>query len=146
MLKTEVSNDPPNNTIIATAGDYDDNIRAIGDQIANLSLKDAKELSDYLKEVHGIDPAKGGSMQYVPDTPLVPQEEKAEFDVVLESFDKAKKISLIKTMRTMTEMGLKEAKEFVEGVPKVVKAGVSKDDAESAKAALEEAGGQVSIK
>src|SRR5438045_3215419 len=123
--------------------------KKLGDQIVELTLKQAKELSDYLKDVHGIEPAAGGAMMM----PMAggaagaaaPVEEKTEFDVVLESFGE-KKIDVIKVVRTLTSLGLKEAKDLVEGAPSKVKEGVSKEDADKAKKELEEAGGKVSIK
>jgi large subunit ribosomal protein L7/L12 len=75
-----------------------------------------------------------------------PEEEKTEFDVMLEEVPADKKIAVLKVVRSLTGLGLKEAKELVEAAPKPVKEGVSKDDAEDAKKQLEEAGGKVSVK
>ena len=120
----------------------------LGEKIIGLTLKQAKELSDYLEEVHGIKPAAGGGMMMAPTTggpgPAAVVE-KTEFDVVLEGFGD-KKIGVIKVVRSLTSLGLKEAKDLVEGVPSKVKEGVSKEDAEKAKKELEEAGATVSIK
>lgn len=122
--------------------------KELGDKIVQLTLKQAKELSDYLEEVHGIKAAAGGGMMM----PIAPQEqvevkaEKTEFDVVLEGFDDAKKIAVIKEVRAATALGLKEAKELVEKHPSKVKEGISKEDAEKLKAALEAAGAKVSVK
>ena len=124
-------------------------IKELGDKIVELTLKDAKELSDYLKDVHGIEPAAGGAVMMA--GPVGGGEEGAaaevqtEFDVVLEGFGD-KKIGVIKVVRGVTGLGLKEAKELVEGVPSKVKEGISKEDAEKLKAELEEAGATVSIK
>jgi large subunit ribosomal protein L7/L12 len=121
----------------------------LGDKIIGLTLKQAKELSDYLEEVHGIKPAAGGAVMMagpVGDGGGAPaKEEKTEFDVVLEGFGD-KKIGVIKVVRTITSLGLKEAKDLVEGVPSKVKEGVSKEEADKIKKELEEAGATVSIK
>ena len=124
-------------------------IKTLGDQIAELTLKQAKDLSDYLKEEHGIEPAAGGGA-VVMAGPAGPADEggaaeKTEFDLVLTGFGD-KKIGVIKEVRALTGLGLKEAKELVEGVPSKVKEGVSKDEAEEAKKKLEDAGASVEIK
>ncbi len=120
----------------------------LGEKIVGLTLKEAKELSDYLEEVHGIKPAAGGAMMMAapPDggAPTAVAE-KTEFDVVLEGFGD-KKIGVIKVVRAVTSLGLKEAKDLVEAVPAKIKEGLSKEDAEKLKRELEEAGGTVSIK
>jgi large subunit ribosomal protein L7/L12 len=121
----------------------------LGEKIIALTLKQAKELSDYLEEVHGIKPAAGGAMMIAPSGdggggPAV-AEVQTEFNVILEGFGD-KKIGVIKVVRSLTSLGLKEAKDLVEGVPSKVKEGVSKEDAEKAKKELEEAGATVSIK
>jgi large subunit ribosomal protein L7/L12 len=124
--------------------------KELGDKIVALTLKQAKELSDYLEDVHGIKAAAGGAvMMAAPGAgggAAAPAEAKTEFDVVLEGFDAAKKIGVIKVIRALTNLGLKEAKDLVEGAPGKVKEGVSKEDAEKAKKELEEAGGKVSVK
>lgn len=122
----------------------------LGDKIINLTLKQAKELSDYLEEVHGIKPAAGGAVMMAAPSDgggggAAVKEEKTEFDVVLEGFGD-KKIGVIKVVRAITGLGLKEAKDLVEGVPSKVKEGVSKEDAEKYKKELEEGGATVSIK
>jgi large subunit ribosomal protein L7/L12 len=123
--------------------------KELGDKIVGLTLKQAKELSDYLEEIHGIKPAAGGAA-VVMAAPSgegggAAKEEKTEFDVMLEGFGD-KKIGVIKVVRAATALGLKEAKDLVEGVPAKVKEGISKEDAEKLKRELEEAGGTVSIK
>jgi len=123
-------------------------IKNLGDQIAELSLKQAKGLSDYLESEYGIEPAAGGAV--VAQMPAGADgddaaEEQTEFNVVLTSFGE-KKIGVIKEVRSMTSLGLKEAKELVEGVPSNVKEGVSKDEAEEVKKKLEDAGASVEIK
>jgi large subunit ribosomal protein L7/L12 len=124
--------------------------KELGDKIVALTLKQAKELSDYLEEVHGIKAAAGGAVMMAAapgaGAAAAPAEAKTEFDVVLEGFDAAKKIGVIKVIRAITSLGLKEAKDLVEGAPSKVKEGISKEDADKAKKELEEAGAKVSIK
>jgi len=123
--------------------------KTLGDQIAGLTLKDAKILSDYLKEVYGIEPAAGGGVVMAAPGAAAPgaeaAAEKTEFDVVLEGFGD-NKIAVIKVVRGATGLGLKEAKDLVEGVPSKVKEGISKADAEKLKKELEESGAKVAIK
>ena len=136
----------------APAAEFSDAIKEMGDKIVGLTLKEAKELSDYLKDVHGIEPAAGGGavMMAAPgagggEDGGGAAEEQTEFDVSLDGFGD-NKIAVIKVVRTATGLGLKEAKEAVEGAPTKIKEGVSKEDAEKLKAELEEAGASVSIK
>ena len=133
----------------AAVAEYSDVTKDLGDKIVGLTLKEAKELSDYLKDEHGIEPAAGGGAVMITDPDGAgggaAAEEQTEFDVVMESFGD-QKIGVIKAIRGITGLGLKEAKELVEGAPSKVKEGVSKEDAEKAKADLEEAGATVSIK
>jgi len=122
----------------------------LGDKIVKLTLKEAKELSDYLEEVHGIKAAAGGAVMMAAPAGgdgggAAAAEAKTEFDVILEGFGD-KKIGVIKVVRAITGLGLKEAKDLVEGVPGKVKEGVSKEDADKIKKELEEAGATVSIK
>jgi large subunit ribosomal protein L7/L12 len=133
--------------------EYSAATKKLGDEIVGLTLKQAKELSDYLKEVHGIEPAAGGGVvMAMPGAGgaggAAPEAaaEKTEFDVVLEAYGDNKKIGVIKVVRQATNLGLKEAKDLVEGVPSKVKEGISKADAEKLKKELEEAGATVSIK
>jgi large subunit ribosomal protein L7/L12 len=125
-------------------------IKTIGDQIAGLTLVQAVELKNYLKETYKIEPAAGGGMMMAPAAaaagPAEKPAEKTEFTPVLESYDAAKKINVIKVVREITQLGLKEAKDLVEGAPKPVKENVSKDEAEAIKKKLEEGGGKVTIK
>jgi large subunit ribosomal protein L7/L12 len=129
--------------------EYSDVTKDLGEKIVGLTLKEAKELSDYLENEHGIKAAAGGgvmmAMPAAGDGGGAVAEAQTEFDVILEGFGD-KKIGVIKEVRALTGLGLKEAKDLVEGVPKPVKEGVSKEDAEAAKAKLEEAGATVSIK
>lgn len=122
----------------------------LGEKIVGLTLKEAKELSDYLEEVHGIKPAAGGAVMMAAPAAgagggAAAAAEKTEFDVVMENFG-AQKIGVIKVVRAATGLGLKEAKDLVEGVPAKIKEGISKEDAEKLKKELEEAGATVSIK
>ena len=121
----------------------------LGDKIIGLTLKQAKELSDYLEEVHGIKPAAGGGMMMMPQGDAggaaAAPAEKTEFDVILEGFGD-KKIGVIKVVRSATGLGLKEAKDLVEAVPSKIKEALSKEDAQKLKAELEEAGATVSVK
>lgn len=133
----------------AAVAEFSDTAKELGDKIVELSLKEAKELSDYLKDVHGIEPAAGGGAVVMAGGGGGGDEggaaEQTEFDVVMDSFGD-QKIGVIKVVRALTGLGLKEAKEMVEGAPSKIKEGVSKEDAEKAKADLEEAGATVSIK
>jgi len=122
--------------------------KELGDKIVELTLKQAKELSDYLENVHGIKPAAGGAVMMAAPAeggPAAAAEVQTEFTVMLEGFGD-KKIGVIKVVRAATGLGLKEAKDLVEGVPSKVKEGISKEDAEKLKKELEEAGATVSIK
>ncbi len=124
-------------------------LKSLGDQIAELTLKDAKSLSDYLKDAYGIEPASGGAVVMAAGGGGGGEDagagEQTEFDVMLTGFGD-KKIGVIKEVRAITGLGLKEAKELVEGVPSKVKEAVSKEEAEEAKKKLEEAGASVEIK
>jgi len=127
--------------------EFSSSAKELGDKIVLLTLKDAKELSDYLEEVHGIKAAAGGAvMMAAPGAAAeAPKEEQTEFNVVLEAIG-ANKIGVIKVVRAVTALGLKEAKDLVEGAPSKVKEGVSKEDAAKIKKELEEAGATVSVK
>jgi large subunit ribosomal protein L7/L12 len=128
--------------------EYSSTTKDLGDKIVALTLKQAKELSDYLEKEHGIKPAAGGAVMMagpVGGPAAAPAEVQTEFTVVLEGFGD-KKIGVIKVVRAATGLGLKEAKDLVEGVPSKIKEGISKEDAEKLKKELEEAGATVSIK
>ena len=132
----------------ATATEFDAATKEKGDSLVGMTLLEAKKLVDYLKEVHGIEPASGGGVMMVPgggggDAAEV--EEKTDFDVILTGFGD-KKIQVIKVVRAATALGLKEAKDLVEGAPKPVKEGISKEDADKLKEEIEAAGGAVEIK
>ena len=116
------------------------------DAIANMTVMEVVELIDAMEEKFGVTAAAAAvAMPAGGAADAAPVEEQTEFDVVMTSFG-ANKVSVIKTVRAMTGLGLKEAKDAVEGVPTTVKEGVSKDDAEAAKKTLEEAGATVEIK
>ncbi len=121
----------------------------LGDKIAELTLKQAKELSDYLKDVHGIEPAAGGGavMMAAPggDEGQAAAVEQTEFDVVLTSFGD-KKLNVVKVVKNITGASLMEAKKLVEGVPATLKEAASKEDADKIKAEVEEAGGTIELK
>ena len=125
-------------------------VKALGDKIVGLTLIQAKELADYLKAEYGIEPAAGAAVMMAGPAAAggaaaEKAEEKTSFDVVLKSVGD-KKIQVIKEVRAITNLGLKEAKDLVEGAPKNVKEGVSKADAEAMKKQLESAGAVVEIK
>jgi large subunit ribosomal protein L7/L12 len=126
-------------------------VTELGDKIAGLTIAQAVELKNYLKEKYRIEPAGGGVMiqqggggQGATPAPVA---EPTEFNVVLEAgYDAAKKIGIIKVVREITGQGLAEAKATVEGAPKNIKDGVDKKTAEDVKKKLEEAGAKVSVK
>jgi len=128
--------------------EFDDSTKTLGDQIVGLTLLQAKSLADYLKEVHGIEPAGGGAVVMAGpagDGGGDAAEEKTEFDVILTGFGD-QKIGVIKAVRAITALGLKEAKGLVEDAPKPLKEGVSKEEAEKLVADIEAAGGSAEIK
>ena len=132
----------------AEAPTYDNSTRELGDRIAGLTLMQARTLVDYLENEHGIKPAAGGAVMMAPAEGgggAAAAEVQTEFDVVLTGFGD-NKIAVIKVVRAATSLGLKEAKDLVEGVPKPLKQGVSKEDAEKLKKEVEAAGGTAEIK
>ncbi|GIV61514.1 MAG: 50S ribosomal protein L7/L12 [Rhodothermaceae bacterium] len=123
-------------------------IKALAEQLVNLTIKEANELAKLLEEEYGIKPAAAAVAVAGPaggDGAAAAAEEKTEFDVILTGVGD-KKINVIKEVRAITGLGLKEAKDVVEGVPSPIKEGVSKEEAEQIKAKLEEAGATVEIK
>lgn len=119
----------------------------LGDKIAELTLKQAKELADYLEDVHGIKAAAGGAVMMAAPAAggeAAAVEEQTEFAVVLESFGE-KKVDVIKVVRAATGLGLKEAKDLVEALGKV-KEGISKEDADKLAGELKAAGATVAVK
>ncbi len=132
----------------ATTKEFAAEIKTLGDKIVGLTLKEAVDLADYLKETYNIEPAAGGAVMVAGPAAAggeAAAEEKTEFDVILKDAGD-KKIQVIKAVRALTNLGLKEAKDLVEGAPKAIKEGVPKAEAEEAKKQLEEAGGTVEIK
>jgi len=128
--------------------EWSKDIKTLGDKIVDLTLMQAKELADYLKEVHGIEPAAGGAVMMAGPAAAGAAEgeaeEKSTFDVVLKEFGD-KKIQVIKEVRAITGLGLKEAKDLVDNLPKPVKEGLSKEEAEAAQKQLEEVGAVVEL-
>ena len=120
-------------------------IVALAETIVGLTLKEAKEISDELKDKHGIEPAAAGAVMMAGPGDGGGDAEPTSFDVMLESAGE-KKIQVIKAVREITGLGLKEAKAVVDAAPKSVKDGVSKEEADTIKAKIEEAGGAVSLK
>ncbi len=126
-------------------------IKQLGDQLVNLTLKQAVDLGNYLKEAYGIEPAAGGAVVMAAGAggaaggAAAEAEEKTSFDVILKNAGD-KKIQVIKVVREATGLGLKEAKDLVDGAPKTVKEGISKADAEALAEKLKEQGAEVEIK
>ena len=129
----------------APVKEFDSEITELADQLVAMTIKDAQSLVDCLKDVHGIEPAGCGVVMAGPGGGEEEAEEKTTFDAVLEAFGD-KKIQVIKVVRAITSLGLKEAKELVESCPKAIKEGVSKEDAEKIKSDIEAVGGAVAIK
>jgi large subunit ribosomal protein L7/L12 len=128
------------------ATEFSATTKELGDKIVGLTLLQAKELVDYLKETYGIEPAAGGAVMVAAAAGGADEAkvEKTSFTVVLKTIGD-KKIQVIKEVRTLTGLGLKEAKDLVDGAPKPVKENVTKDEAEAAKKQLEEAGATVEL-
>ncbi|MFM7362889.1 MAG: 50S ribosomal protein L7/L12 [Cyanobium sp.] len=118
------------------------------DQLKTLSLLEASELVKQIEEAFGVSAAAsaGVVMAAAPAAAAEAVEEKTEFDVILDSFDAASKIKVLKAVREATGLGLGEAKALVEAAPKAVKEGIAKDEAEALKKAIEEVGGKVTVK
>ncbi|MFN5468516.1 MAG: 50S ribosomal protein L7/L12 [Pirellulaceae bacterium] len=129
---------------------FAEDIKNLGEKIVGLTLKQAKELSDYLKEVHGIEAASGGGVMMMAPSgdgggAAAAAPEQTEFKVVLTSFGD-KKMEVIKVVKNLTGAQLMEAKKLVESAPATIKEGVSKEDAEKMKKEITEAGGTVELK
>jgi large subunit ribosomal protein L7/L12 len=121
-------------------------IKDMGDKIANMTLKQAKSLSDYLEQAHGIKPAAGGAVMMAgPAAPAAAAPEKTEFDVVLASFGD-KKLDVVKVVKDLTGASLMDAKKLVEAAPSTIKAAVDKKTAEELKAKLTAVGATVELK
>ena len=130
------------------AREWNADVKDLGEKIVGLSLLQAKELADYLKEEHGIEAAAGGAVMMAAPADGGAggaAEEKTEFDVMLVEAG-AQKLKVVKAVKEATGLGLKEAKGLVDGAPSVIKEGISKDEAEALKKALEDAGGKVELK
>jgi large subunit ribosomal protein L7/L12 len=122
-------------------------IKSIAEELVNLTVKEVNELAAVLKDEHGIEPAAAAAAAAAPtgggDAGAV--EEKSEFDVILTAAG-GSKLQVVKAVKELTGLGLKEAKELVDGAPKAIKEGVGKDEADGIKKALEEAGAEVELK
>lgn len=121
-------------------------LKALAEQLVNLTVKDVNELADILKSEYGIEPAAAAAVVAAPaagDASVAV--EKSTFDVILKSPGGAK-LQIVKLVKDLTGLGLKEAKAVVDAAPKAVKEGVSKEEAESIKAQLEEAGAEIELK
>ncbi len=127
--------------------EFSDASKKLGDQLAGLTLKEAKELSDYLKEEHGIEAAAGGAVVMAGGGGggEAAAEEKTDFDVVLTGFGD-KKLDVVKVVKAITGASLMDAKKMVEACPATLKEGAAKDEAEKLKADVEAAGGSVELK
>ena len=123
-------------------------LKVFAEQLVNLSVKEVNELAEILKEEYGIEPASAAPVVVAGaanNNSTEGAEEKNSFDVILESAG-ASKLAVVKLVKEMTGLGLKEAKELVDGAPKPLKEGAPKDEAESLKSKLEEAGAEVTLK
>ncbi|MEZ5038010.1 MAG: 50S ribosomal protein L7/L12 [Chitinophagales bacterium] len=122
-------------------------IKALAEQLVNLTVKEVNELAEVLKSEYGIEPAAAAVAVAAPAAGggAAAAAEKTSFDVILKDGG-AQKLGVVKVVKELTGLGLKEAKELVDGAPKAIKEGVSKDEAESLKAKLEEAGASVELK
>lgn len=122
-------------------------IKALAEELVNLTVKEVNELATILKEEYGIEPAAAAVAVAAPAAggEAGAAAEKTSFDVILKSGGQAK-LQVVKVVKELTGLGLKEAKDLVDGAPKAVKEGVSKEEAESLKAQLEEAGAEVELK
>lgn len=122
-------------------------LKAFAEQLVNLTVKEVNELAQILKDEYGIEPAAAAPVMVAggggADAPVV--EEKTSFDVILKSAGAAK-LAVVKLVKELTSLGLKEAKDLVDAAPKPLKEGVSKDEANALKQQLEEAGAEVEIK
>jgi large subunit ribosomal protein L7/L12 len=122
-------------------------LKAFAEQLVNLTVKEVNELADILKEEYGIEPAAAAVAIAGPAAggDEAAAEEQTAFDVILKSHGQSK-LAVVKLVKELTSLGLKEAKELVDSAPKAVKEGVSKDEADALKASLEEAGAEVEVK
>jgi len=131
-------------TATATA-ELDPQIKELGDKIADLTLKQAVDLKDYLKDAYGLEPAAGGAVMMAGPAEAAEEEVQTNFDVILVGHGE-KKIQVIKVVREVTGLGLKEAKDLVDNAPKAVKEGLPKEEAEALANKLKEQGAEVELK
>ena len=121
-------------------------LKQLAEQLVNLTVKEVKELADILKDEYGIEPAAAAvAVAAAPAEGVAAAEEKTAFDVILKEAG-GQKLAVVKLVKDLAGLGLKEAKDLVDGAPKELKSGVSKDEAEALKKQLEEAGAVVEIK
>jgi len=123
-------------------------LKAFAEQLVNLTVKEVNELADILKEEYGIEPAAAAVAVAGPAGAAAEggeAEEKSSFDVILKSAGQSK-LAVVKLVKELTSLGLKEAKELVDSAPKAIKEGVSKDEAEALESQLKEAGAEVEVK
>ncbi|CAM1347431.1 50S ribosomal protein L7/L12 [Tenacibaculum halocynthiae] len=120
-------------------------LKDFAEQLVNLTVKEVNELADILKEEHGIEPAAAAVAVAGPGAATEAAEEQTEFDVILKAAG-GSKLAVVKLVKELTGLGLKEAKGIVDSAPAAVKEGVSKDEAEGLKKSLEEAGAEVELK
>ncbi|WP_291724617.1 50S ribosomal protein L7/L12 [Bernardetia sp.] len=121
-------------------------LKAIAEQLVGLTVKEANELADILKEDYGIEPAGGGAVMMAgPAASAEEAEEKTEFDVILKSAGSSK-LAVVKLVRELTGLGLKEAKELVDTAPKPIKEAAPKAEADDMAKRLQEAGAEVEVK
>ncbi|KKX49242.1 MULTISPECIES: 50S ribosomal protein L7/L12 [Sphingobacterium] len=120
-------------------------LKQLAEQLVNLTVKEVKELADILKDEYGIEPAAAAVAVAAAPAEAAAAEEKTSFDVILKEAGGAK-LAVVKLVKDLAGLGLKEAKDLVDGAPKEVKTGVSKDEAQALKQQLEEAGAVVEIK
>jgi large subunit ribosomal protein L7/L12 len=121
-------------------------LKAFAEQLVNLTVKEVNELAKILKDEYGIEPAAAAVAVAAPAAAAAPvEEEKTTFDVILKSAGQAK-LAVVKLVKELTSLGLKEAKELVDAAPKAIKEGVSKDEANALLSQLKEAGAEVEIK
>lgn len=120
-------------------------LKAFAEQLVNLTVKEVNELATILKDEYGIEPAAAAAVMAAPAAGGAAAAEKTTFDVILKASG-ANKLAVVKLVKDLTGLGLKEAKDLVDGAPKPIKEGVSKEDAETLKTQLTEAGAEVEVK
>ena len=121
-------------------------LKSFAEQLVNLTVKEVSELAEILKDEYGIEPAAAAAAAVAgPGAGAEAAEEKTEFDVILKAAG-PQKLKVVKAVKELTGLGLKEAKELVDGAPKAIKEGIAKDEAEALKTQLEEAGAEVELK